>query len=576
MFKLFKYLKSSIIWIIITLIMLYIQTMVDLSLPDYMSKIVDIGIISKDIPYIWKIGAQMLGITLIGAIATITVSFLAAKISSVFAMDLREKVFTKVESFSLVEFNKIGTSSLITRTTNDINQVRMFIFMLLRIVISAPIMAIGGYTKAIDKSPSMSWIIGVSVSFLFMAIVTLFILAVPRIKVLQKNIDKLNLIVREHLTGLRVIKAFNNEEYQEDKFDTVNKEYTKINTFLNKVMSVLNPLMMFTMNVTAIGIVWFGAKRIDMGTLQIGDMMAFIQYSIQIMISFLMLSMISVILPRATVSGNRIYEVINTKPVIKDPEENTKVEEEKRGFVEFKDVTFSYSKAEEPVLHDITFTAKPNQVTAIIGGTGSGKSTIINLIPRFYDVSRGRILICGTDIREMKQKDLRDKIGYVPQKGVLFSGTIDSNIRYGHNDASLEEVSDAAKIAQIYDFIESKEEKFDTLIAQGGNNVSGGQKQRLAIARAVLKKPEIYIFDDSFSALDYRTDKNLRKALKNQIKDATVIIVAQRIATIMDADQIIVLDKGHIVGIGNHDELMNNCEVYKEIALSQLSEEELA
>jgi ATP-binding cassette subfamily B protein len=556
--------------------MVYIQTMVDLTLPDYMSKIVDIGIVNKDIPYIWKIGSQMLGIALIGAFATIIISFLASKISSVFAMDLREKVFTKVENFSLVEFNKFGTSSLITRTTNDIHQVRLFTFMLLRIVIAAPIMAIGGYMKAIDKSPSMSWIIAVSVSILLVAVVILFSMAVPKIKILQKNVDRLNLNVREHLTGLRVIKAFNNEKYQEEKFDKINRDYTSTNLFLNKLMAIINPLMTLTMNVTAIGIVWFGAKRIDLGTLQVGDMMAFIQYSMQIMISFLMLSMISVILPRAAVSGNRIYEVINTKPAIEDPINNSKISKDKKGYVEFKNVTFSYPEAEEPMLYHINFIAKPNQVTAIIGGTGSGKSTVVNLIPRFYDVTEGSILVDGVDIREIKQNDLREKIGYVPQKGVLFSGTIDSNIRYGNDNATLEEVKEASQIAQIYDFIESKEEKFDTPIAQGGNNVSGGQKQRLAIARAVLKKPEIYIFDDSFSALDYKTDKNLRKTLKNKIKDATLIIVTQRISTVMDADQIIVLDKGHIVGIGNHDELMKTCEVYQEIALSQLSKEELA
>ncbi|MGI6324525.1 MAG: ABC transporter ATP-binding protein [Bacilli bacterium] len=575
MIKLFKHLKSFIWLIMITIILIYIQTMIDLSLPDYMSRIVNRGIINKDMNYIWDIGYQMVLIALGGALVTIAISFLASRISTAFARDIRTKVFAKVESFSLVEFNKFGTASLITRTTNDITQLRMFIFMLLRVLISAPIMAIGGYLKAINKSPSLSWIIGVSVGILVIAIVTLLTIGIPKIKILQQSIDKLNLIIREHLTGIRVIKAFNNEQYQEEKFDVANIKYRKINLFLNRLMVVLNPMMMLVMNITVIGIVWFGAKKVDIGVLQIGDMLAFMQYVMQIMISFLMLSMMFIILPRASVSANRLNEVITMNPIIKDPATSGEIDKTKQGYVEFNNVTFSYPNAESPVLNDINFIAKPNQVTAFIGGTGSGKSTIINLIPRFYDVTSGQILVDGVDVRNIKQHELRAKIGYVPQKGVLFSGTIADNLRYGKEDATNEEMEEATKIAQIYDFINNKEDKLEALIAEGGTNVSGGQKQRLSIARAIIKKPSIYIFDDSFSALDFKTDKILRKALKKQIKDATVLIVTQRISTIMDADQIVVLDKGKIVGIGNHKYLMNTCDVYKEMALSQLSKEEL-
>ena len=421
----------------------------------------------------------------------------------------------------------------------------------------------------------MSWIIGVSVGILVITIVTLLTIGIPKIKILQQSIDKHNLIIREHLTGIRVIKAFNNEQYQEEKFDVANIKYRKINLFLNRLMVVLNPMMMLVMNITVIGIVWFGAKKVDIGVLQIGDMLAFMQYVMQIMISFLMLSMMFIILPRASVSANRLNEVITMNPIIKDPATSGEIDKTKQGYVEFNNVTFSYPNAESPVLNDINFIAKPNQVTAFIGGTGSGKSTIINLIPRFYDVTSGQILVDGVDVRNIKQHELRAKIGYVPQKGVLFSGTIADNLRYGKEDATNVEMEEATKIAQIYDFINNKEDKLEALIAEGGTNVSGGQKQRLSIARAIIKKPSIYIFDDSFSALDFKTDKILRKALKKQIKDATVLIVTQRISTIMDADQIVVLDKGKIVGIGNHKYLMNTCDVYKEMALSQLSKEEL-
>ncbi len=521
-------------------------------------------------------GAKMLGLALLGTAASVTVGFLASKVGAGLGRDLREKVFSKVMKFSNLEFDQFSTASLITRSTNDIQQVQMIMVMLLRMVFYAPILAIGGVIKVLNTNTSMTWIIALGVFLILCLVGTLFILAMPRFKLMQKLLDNLNLVTREILTGLPVIRAFSKEKTEEKRFDKANKDLMRTNLFVNRVMSFMVPVMTLIMNGITILILWIGAESIDLGTMQVGDIMAFISYAMQIIMSFLMLSMLSIILPRASVSASRIAEVLNTKLSIHDPETPVAFEADKKGYVEFDNVSFRYPKAEDYVLSNITFTAKPGETTAIIGSTGSGKSTLINLIPRFFDVTEGNVKIDGADVRKMTQHDLRDRLGFVPQKGILFSGTIDSNIRYGRENATEEEVERAAKIAQAYDFIEEKPDKYKSPIAQGGSNVSGGQKQRLSIARAIAKDPEIYIFDDSFSALDYKTDVELRKALKTEIGDSTVIIVAQRISTILHADQILVLDDGKIVGKGTHKELLNSCEVYKQIALSQLSKEELA
>lgn len=525
--------------------------------------------------YIFKSGAAMLGIALISLVATVTVGFLGARIAAGVGRSLRKDVFRKVVSFSNIEFDKFSTASLITRSTNDIQQIQNITVMLVRMVFYAPILGIGGVLKVLDTDTSMAWIIGVAVVAILLVVIVLFSLAIPRFNKVQKLVDKLNLVTRESLVGMLVIRAFSNQKIEEKRFDETNKLLRKTNTFVNRIMSVMMPTMMLIMNMITILIVWVGAHNIDTGVMQVGDMMAFIQYSMQIIMSFLMLSMLSVILPRASVSAIRINEILATDVTIKDLKETKEFDNSKYGEVEFKNVSFRYPDAEDDVISNISFTAKPGQTTAFIGSTGSGKSTLINLIPRFFDVTDGEVLVNGVDIRNINQHELREEIGYVPQKAVLFSGTIDSNIRYGAKDATKEEIREAAQIAQAMEFIESKPDKFETEISQGGTNVSGGQKQRLSIARALAKKPQIFIFDDSFSALDLKTDAKLRKELKSKTKDATVLIVAQRISTILQADQIIVLDEGKIVGIGTHDELMKNCEVYKQIALSQLSKEEL-
>jgi ATP-binding cassette subfamily B protein len=481
-----------------------------------------------------------------------------------------------VVSFSNSEFDKFSTASLITRSTNDVQQVQTTLVFLIRIVFYAPILAIGGVVKVLNTNVSMTWIIALAVVLILCLVGTLFAVAMPKFKLMQKLIDKLNLVTREILTGLPVIRAFHKEEQEEKRFDTANADLTKTSLFVNRVMTFMMPIMMLIMNGVTILIIWNGGHGIDSGEMQVGDMMAFIQYTMQIMMSFLMLSMVSIMLPRSSVSAGRIMEVIDTDLTILDPKTPQKFIEGNKGFLEFDKVSFRYPKAVDDVLSDISFTAKPGETTAIIGSTGSGKSTLVQLIPRFFDVTEGSIKIDGTDIRQVCQQDLRDKLGYVPQKGMLFSGTIDSNIRYGKQDATPEEILRASRIAQAIDFIEEKTEKYETSISQGGGNVSGGQKQRLSIARAIAKDPEIYIFDDSFSALDYKTDVTLRKALKDEISNSTVIIVAQRISTIIHADQILVLDEGKIVGKGTHKELLKDCEVYNQIALSQLSKEELA
>jgi len=539
-------------------------------------KIIGINTSKLQSNYILTAGAKMLSLALLAMMASILVGFLAAKIAAGLGRDLRGKVFKKVVAFSNSEFDKFSTASLITRSTNDIQQVQMTLVMLLRIVFYAPILAIGGVIKVLNTNTSMAWIIALAVVLIMSIVGTLFVVAMPKFKLMQKLVDRLNLVTREILTGLPVIRAFSKEKQEEKRFDLANKDLTSTNLFVNRVMTFMMPIMILVMNGITILIIWKGAKSIDLGNMQVGDLMAFIQYTMQIIMAFLMLSMISIMLPRASVSASRIVEVIDTEVTIHDPEKEVSFVESKKGYVEFENVSFRYPKADDNVLSNISFIAKPGETTAIIGSTGSGKSTLINLIPRFFDVTEGKVKVDGVDVRTVKQFDLRAILGFVPQKGLLFSGTIDSNIRYGKQEATQDEIVRAAKIAQANDFIEEEPDKFDTSISQNGNNVSGGQKQRLSIARAIAKDPEIYIFDDSFSALDYKTDVTLRKALKTEIGESTVIIVAQRISTILHADQILVLDDGKIVGRGTHKELLNNCEVYEQIALSQLSKEELA
>ncbi len=527
------------------------------------------------IQYILHTGLKMLGLALLGMAASIMVGFLAARVAASTGRDLRSKVFTKVIGFSNAEFDKFSTASLITRSTNDIQQIQTLTVMFLRIVLFAPVHAIGGIIKVFHTNVDMIWIIALGVALVFMIVIVLFIVAMPRFKTLQTLVDRLNLVMREILTGLPVIRAFSKEKHEEDRFDKANRDLMKTNLFVNRAMTFMMPLMMLVMNGVTVLIVWSGAAGIDKGQMQVGDMMAFIQYTMQIIMSFLMICMISIMLPRAAVAAERVDEILTSETAIDDPEEPKRLPENSKGEVAFEHVSFRYPGAEHDVLHDLNFVAKPGQTTAIIGSTGCGKSTLINLIPRFYDVTEGHIRVDGMDIREMTQHDLRGKIGYVPQKGVLFSGTIASNILYGNTDGTEEEMKEAASIAQATEFIDEKPKKYESTIAQGGTNVSGGQKQRLSIARAIAKKPEIFIFDDSFSALDYKTDVVLRTALKEKTQDSTVIIVAQRISTILHAEQIIVLDEGKIAGIGTHQELLKSCEAYYQIASSQLSQEEL-
>lgn len=526
--------------------------------------------------YILLAGLQMLGIAFISMASAVIIMLLSSRVAARLGNTLRDKVFKKVLSFSTKEFNEFSTASLITRSTNDIQQIQMLISMLFRVVVYAPIIGIGGFIRVLANSnTSMAWIIGLAILCILGIVGTLFLFTMPKFKKLQDLMDKLNLVSREILTGLPVIRAFNTEKKEEKRFDIANKELMKANVFVNRSMSMMMPLLMFIMNSIMLLIVWVGGHNIDSGIMQVGDMMAFIQYTMQIVMSFLMISMISIMLPRAGVSARRINEVIDTEPSIKDKKDTVPFDDNKKGLVEFKDVSFRYPDADTEILEDITFTAEPGKTTAIIGSTGSGKSTVVNLIPRFYDVTGGELLIDGINIKNVSQKELRKKIGFVPQKGILFTGTIESNIKYGNPDMSDEDMIKAAKIAQATEFIESKPKKYDEEISQGGTNVSGGQRQRLSIARAIAPDPEILVFDDSFSALDLKTDSKLRAALKEETKNKTVIIVAQRISTILDADKIIVLEEGKIVGIGNHDELMKTCDIYKQIALSQLSKEEL-
>lgn len=537
----------------------------------------DLGIDMDELQfrYLFSTGAKMIGLAFLGMAASVLVGFLASRVGAAAGRDLRGKVFKKVVGYSSNEFDHFSTASLITRSTNDIQQVQFIIVMLLRIVLYAPILAIGGIVQVFQTNVSMSWIIGLAVVLIALVVLVLFAVAMPKFKSLQKLVDKVNLVMREILTGLPVIRAFSTEKHEEKRFDKANMDLMKTNLFVNRAMTFMMPIMMLIMNGISVLIMWSGAKGINDGQMQVGDMMAFIQYTMQIIMGFLMICMLSVMLPRAAVAADRVDEVLSSRTVIHDPKTPKKFEEKQKGVLTFDHVSFKYPGADENVLEDITFTAKPGETTAIIGSTGSGKSTLVNLIPRFYDVTDGSIRLDGTDIREVTQHDLRDKLGYVPQKGLLFSGDIASNIMFGNPEGGGQEMKEAAQIAQATEFIEAKPNKYESPISQGGSNVSGGQKQRLSIARAIAKRPEVFIFDDSFSALDFKTDVALRKALKKRTKESTVLIVAQRISTILNAEQIIVLDDGKIAGIGTHKELLRNCEVYKQIAASQLSEKEL-
>lgn len=574
MIKLLKNL-SAYKWIILAVFgLIFVQSLSDLFLPTLMSDIIDKGVVAGDTSYIWKIGGVMLLVSALGAVASVIASYYSSKAAMGLGRDIRRKVFNHVENFSLQEFDEVGTASLITRTTNDITQVQQVVIMMLRMVVSAPIMLVGGIIMAVSKDAQLSLVIVITIPVLIGSILLIVRKGVPLFQMVQKRLDRLNLVLRENLTGIRVIRAFNREPEEKVRLKQANKELTDVSIKVNKVMAFMMPVMMLVMNLTVVGIIWFGGIRIDNGGMQIGDLMAFIQYVMQIMFALVMASMMFVMVPRAAVSARRINEVLDMEPAFLD--EGTEKANRHQGMLEFERVTFSYPGAEEPALSDISFTAKQGEITAIIGGTGSGKSTLVNLIPRFYEVSSGAIRVNGVDVREASQEEIRSKIGFVPQKAVLFTGTIADNIRFGKQDVTQDEIEHAARIAQAEDFISKMKDGYDTKIEQGGSNVSGGQKQRLSIARALIRKPDLYIFDDSFSALDFKTDAKLRAALKDETKHATVLLVAQRVSTVIDADRIIVLDKGQMAGIGTHQELLKTNNVYREIALSQLSEEEIA
>ncbi|HEU5348986.1 MAG TPA: ABC transporter ATP-binding protein [Ktedonobacterales bacterium] len=575
MIRLFRFLKPYRALIALVLLLAFLQSLANLYLPTLMADIVDKGIVTGDNDYIMRIGALMLLITLGGTISAILGAFFAARVAVGFGRIVRRELFTHVERFSLHEFDTISTASLITRTTNDTNQVQQVLVIMMTMMVTAPMMAVGGIIMALSQDTTLAWILVVVVPFLVVTILTLMNRAIPLFTLMQKKLDRLNLILDEGLTGTRVIRAFDRNAYEEQRFDVANRDLTDTAITVNRIVALLWPLMMLVLNVSTVAIVWFGSIRVGNGDMQVGALIAFMQYAMQILFAMLMLSAMFIMLPRAAASATRINAVFALNPEIRDAEV-VRHADEALGYVEFDDVTFSYPGAEEPALSHISFRARPGQITAIIGGTGAGKSTLTALIPRFYDVDSGRVLVDHTDVREMSQQELRAKIGLVPQTAVIFSGTVSENIRYGSEDASDDDVRHAADVAQATEFVRDLGEGFDSVIAQGGTNLSGGQKQRLSIARALVRKPEIYIFDDSFSALDYATDAKLRAALRQETTNATVLIVAQRVSTIMDADQIVVLDEGHMVDIGTHRELMERCEVYREIVLSQLSAEEVA
>ena len=580
MLKLFRFLRPYRWGVALVMALVLLQSLSELYLPTLMADIVNKGVIGENQGYIWKMGGFMLLVTLGGTAFSILASYYSSKVASGFGRIVRGKVFSHVENFSLQEFDKLGTASLITRTTNDINQVQQVLIMMMRMMIMAPMMSIGGLIMALSKDAKLTLVLAVAIPVLALTIYLIVRKAMPHFKSIQKRLDKLNLVLREGLTGIRVIRSFNRLEHEKKRFEGANAELTDTSIKVNQIMAFMMPLMMLIMNFVSLSIIWFGGIRISHGHMQVGDLMAFLQYGMQIMFSLLMMSMMFVMVPRASASAVRINEVLRQEAVIRDTDgagmAGAGSLQDKRGTIEFADVTFSYPGAEQPALSGISFKANPGEITAIIGGTGSGKSSIINLIPRFYDADSGSVRIDGRDVRDYTQEQLRAKIGLVPQKAVLFTGTIADNIRFGREDASDDEVRHAAEIAQASGFIEEMQEGFGSPIAQGGSNVSGGQKQRISIARALVRKPDIYLFDDSFSALDYKTDAKLRAALRSETTDAAVMIVAQRVSTIMDADQIIVLDEGRVVGIGKHKELLKSCEVYREIGASQLSEEEIA
>lgn len=574
MIKLLKRLTVYKWAVLAVLVLVFAQSMSDLYLPTLMADIIDKGVVTGDTAYIWKIGAVMLGITGIGALAAVAASYYSSKASMGLGRDIRRQVFNHVERFSLQEFDQVGTASLITRTTNDITQVQQVVIMMLRMVVSAPIMFIGGLIMAVSKDAKLSLVIVAAMPILVISILLILWKGVPLFGKVQKRLDRLNLVLRENLTGIRVIRAFNRERDEQVRLTKANADLTEVSIKVNKIMAFLMPVMMLVMNLTVVGVIWFGGIRIDNGGMQIGDLMAFIQYVMQIMFALVMASVMFVMIPRAAVSAKRINEVLEMTPTMTD--EGTQTADREKGTLVFDRVTFRYPGAETPVLSDISFAARPGEVTAVIGGTGSGKSTLVNLIPRFYDVTEGSIRVNGVDSQDVPQEELRSKIGFIPQKALLFTGTIAENIRFGKEDATDEEVAHAAQIAQATDFIERMPDGYDARIEQGGSNVSGGQKQRLSIARALVRRPDLYVFDDSFSALDFKTDAALRKALREETREATVLIVAQRVSTVIDADQIIVLDEGKVAGIGTHDELFTDNAVYQEIVKSQLSEEEIA
>lgn len=562
-------------WLVgMVFLLVFIQTMADLFLPTLMADIIDNGVVVGNVPYIWEIGGWMLAVSAFGAAAAVTASYFSSKAAMGMGRDVRRQVFTHVEQFSLQEFDEVGTASLITRTTNDITQVQQVVLVLLRMVVSAPIMLIGGLIMAISKDAKLSLVIIGAMPVLVISILFILKRGIPLFTVVQKRLDRLNLVLRENLTGIRVIRAFTREPQEQVRLEKANRELTDVSIRVNKIMAFLMPVMMLVMNLTVVAIIWFGGIRINNGAMQIGDLMAFIQYVMLIMFALVMASMMFIMIPRAAVSANRINEVLAMRPAFQDT--GTQTADRERGTLAFDHVTFSYPGAEEPVLSDITFQAKAGETTAIIGGTGSGKSTLINLIPRFYEVSEGSIRVNGVDIRNASQDEIRSKIGFVPQKSTLFSGTVADNIRFGKQDAERDEIEHVAKIAQADDFIRAMEDGYETYVEQGGSNLSGGQKQRLSIARALIRKPDLYIFDDSFSALDFKTDSKLRAALADETKESTVLLIGQRVSSLMGADRIIVLEKGRIAGMGTHEELLENNKVYREIAESQLSEEEIA
>jgi len=575
MIKLLRFMKPYRMILLLVLVLAFAQSIANLYLPTLMADIVDNGIVRQDTGYIWRTGGVMLLVTIGGTIAAVIGSFFGARVATGFGKIIRGEIFNHVEQFSLHEFDQVSTASLITRTTNDTTQVQQVLIMSLTFLVTAPMTLIVGIILALREDATLSWVLVVIMPILVGVIVLLLTRAIPLFRVMQSKLDKLNLILDEGLTGVRVVRAFDRVRHEEQRFDQANIELTDVAIRVNRMIASLMPIMMLMVNLSSIAIIWFGGIRINNNEMQFGALFAFLNYALQILFSLLMVSMLFIMLPRAAASAERINEALAIAPEIKDAEQ-VKRADEQQGYVEFQDVTFSYPGAEEPALANISFSAKPGQVTAIIGGTGAGKSTLVSLIPRFYDIDSGHILVDGVDVREMAQAHLRAKIGFVPQKAVLFSGTIAQNIRYGKEDASDEEVQHAAQVAQATEFISEMPDGFDAVIAQGGTNVSGGQKQRLSIARALVRKPELYVFDDSFSALDFKTDAKLRAALKKETLDATVLIVSQRVSTVMDADQIIVLDEGRVAGIGPHQFLMETSKVYREIVSSQLSVAEIA